>query len=200
MYFVALQRCSDLGNPEATRVFIEELIHLHKGQGFDIHWRDSNQCPSEDQYKTMVGHKTGGLFRLSLRLMQAFSANKTDFVPTVNLLGLFFQIRDDYVNLKSDAYMENKSFCEDLTEGKFSFPIIHSIRNSAGDARLLKILKQKTEEVDIKKYALTLMEKTHSFEYTRKVLEEYHEKVLKSIHDLGGNPQLEAIVESLSKY
>jgi len=200
MYFVALQRCSDLGNPEATKVFIEELIHLHKGQGFDIYWRDTNQCPTEEQYKTMVGHKTGGLFRLALRLMQAFSTNKKDFVPAVNLMGLYFQIRDDYVNLKSDSYMENKSFCEDLTEGKFSFPIIHSVQNASGDTRLLKILKQKTEEVEIKKYALSLMEKTHSFEYTKKVLEEYREQITKSIRDLGGNPQLEAIMEALSKY
>ena len=34
-------------------------------------------------------------------------------------------------------YAENKSFCEDLTEGKFSFPIIHAIRSDPGDPTLL---------------------------------------------------------------
>jgi len=38
-------------------LFAEELINLHKGQGFDIYWRDNNQCPSEDEYKTMVSQK-----------------------------------------------------------------------------------------------------------------------------------------------
>jgi len=199
MYFIALQKCSALGNPHATNVFIEELIHLHKGQGFDIYWRDNNHCPTEEQYKTMVSEKTGGLFRLAVRLMQAFSTNKTDFVPLVNFLGLLFQIRDDYVNLKSEKYMENKSFCEDLTEGKFSFPIIHSIRSTPDDSKLLKILKQKTEEIEIKKYALSIMEKTGSFEYTKKVLLEYYRKVVSIIKQLGGNPNLEAIVEALSK-
>lgn len=33
--------------------------------------------------------------------------------------------------------MVNKSFCEDLTEGKFSFPIIHSIMADPEDSRLI---------------------------------------------------------------
>lgn len=39
-------------------------------------------------------------------------------------------------------YAENKSFCEDLTEGKFSFPIIHAIRSQDGDKQVLRILLQ----------------------------------------------------------
>ncbi|KAK6041996.1 hypothetical protein COOONC_20499 [Cooperia oncophora] len=45
-------------------------------------------------------------------------------------MALFFQIRDDYMNLVSDEMAKQKSFAEDLTEGKFSFPIIHAIRSS----------------------------------------------------------------------
>ena len=40
-------------------------------------------------------------------------------------------MRDDYANLKLDEYANNKSFAEDLTEGKFNFPIIHAIRYSS---------------------------------------------------------------------
>ncbi len=40
--------------------------------------------------------------------------------------------------------MDNKGFCEDITEGKFSFPIIHAIRAGPHDHRLLSILKQRT--------------------------------------------------------
>lgn len=52
----------------------------------------------------------------------------TDYVPLVNLISLLFQIRDDYMNLQSTEYGDNKGFCEDLTEGKFSFPVIHGVR------------------------------------------------------------------------
>lgn len=37
-------------------------------------------------------------------------------------------------------YSENKSYCEDLSEGKFSFPIIHAIKSKADDGQILSIL------------------------------------------------------------
>ena len=82
----------------------------------------------------MFGNKeTGGLFKLAVRLMQIFSGNVDDFDPLIEQLGLFFQIRDDYANLCSKEYADSKSFCEDLTEGKFSFPIIHHIHTKKSD-------------------------------------------------------------------
>jgi geranylgeranyl diphosphate synthase type 3 len=43
--------------------------------------------------------------------------------------------------------MSSKSYCEDLTEGKFSFPILHAITSHPHDQQLLSILKQRTESV-----------------------------------------------------
>lgn len=45
--------------------------------------------------------ETGGLFMLAIRLMQLFSQNKSDFTTLAGILGLYFQIRDDYINLHS---------------------------------------------------------------------------------------------------
>lgn len=44
---------------------------------------------------------------------------KEDLKLLFDIFGFFFQIRDDYVNLYFKEYSENKSFCEDLIEGKF---------------------------------------------------------------------------------
>lgn len=49
----------------------------------------------------MISNKTGGLFRLAIRLMQAVSSVSVDLVPLMDLLGLIFQIQDDYLNLTS---------------------------------------------------------------------------------------------------
>jgi len=101
-----------------------------------------------------------------------------DCVPLVDLLGIIFQIRDDYQNLQSAQYAANKGFGEDITEGKFSFPIIHSIRqnddNSGGrgsnNPQLMNILRQRTEDEDVKRYTIALIEQTGSFAYTREKL------------------------------
>ncbi|SPO30814.1 related to farnesyltranstransferase (al-3) [Ustilago trichophora] len=125
------------GVPKATveRLVVDELINLHRGQGMDLLWRDSLICPTEEEYVEMVNNKTGGLFRIAVKLMlsqspPARTVGFPDLIPVVNLIGLLFQILDDFMNLQSSKYAENKGFAEDLTEGKFSFPIIHSIRAS----------------------------------------------------------------------
>lgn len=65
----------------------------------EIYWRDNFTCPTESEYQQMTIRKTGGLFMLAIRLMQLFSDNKRDFSKLTAILGLYFQIRDDYCNL-----------------------------------------------------------------------------------------------------
>lgn len=72
----------------------EELLCLHRGQGLEILWRDSLQCPTEEEYVRMVnfstfhpfsmiyaaynGSETGGLLRIGIKLMMACSTTNTD--------------------------------------------------------------------------------------------------------------------------
>ncbi|KAI3396585.1 hypothetical protein diail_12036 [Diaporthe ilicicola] len=176
VYFCALEELQKLRSPTCVAVFADELLNLHRGQGMDLFWRDTLTCPSEDEYLEMVGNKTGGLFRLGIKLMQAESGRtedqpRIDCVPLINLIGLIFQIRDDYQNLRSAEYSDNKGLAEDLTEGKFSFPVIHAVRADPADLRLLNILRQRTADEEVKRYAVAHMEAAGSFDYTRAVLE-----------------------------
>lgn len=62
-----------------------------------------------------------------------------------------------------------KGYCDDLTEGKFSFPIIHAIRNSASENNeVLNVLRQRSDVTSLKRQAVAYMDHvTKSFEYTR---------------------------------
>lgn len=95
-------------------------------------------------------------------------------------------------------YADNKGFCEDLTEGKFSFPIIHSIRSDPNSRQLLNILKQKSDSVELKQFALQLLEKTNTFAYCRQFLAVLEKEARKEIESLGGNKTLEKIMNVLS--
>ncbi|XP_013774294.2 geranylgeranyl pyrophosphate synthase-like [Limulus polyphemus] len=179
---------------------LEQLLELHRGQGMEIYWRDNFVCPTEEEYKHMVKRKTGGLFGLAVRLMQLFSDNKSDFTTLTGIMGLYFQIRDDYANLRSKEYTDNKSYCEDLTEGKFSYPIIHAIRSHPEDPQMINIIRQRTRDVEIKKYSVDLMEKFGSFEYTRKTLEELDREARVEVERLGGNPHLIVVLDELKTW
>lgn len=199
VYFLGLEKMLTLEHPEAVQVFTRQLLELHRGQGLDIHWRDNYICPTEQQYRDMVLQKTGGLFGLAVGLMQLFSDWKQDLKPLLDTLGLFFQIRDDYANLWSRDYSENKSFCEDLTEGKFSFVTIHAIWSRPESTQVQKILRQRTENIDVKRYCVDYLEKTGSFAYTRQTLRDLEAEAYRLITGLGGNPQLENLIKHLSE-
>ncbi|KAF6024676.1 GGPS1 [Bugula neritina] len=199
VYFLGLQKLLALGKPGCAEVFTEQLLELHKGQGMDIYWRDSYICPSEEQYKLMVKRKTGGLFGLAIRLMQLFSESQIDLSQVTEFLGLYFQIRDDYANLCSTEYEQNKSYCEDLTEGKFSFPIIYAINSHPKDHQIMNIVRQRTKDADVKKYCVQHMVKLGAFEYTKKVLLELESQLHAEISSLGGNPHLTKLVNELSQ-
>ncbi|WWC61487.1 uncharacterized protein I303_104071 [Kwoniella dejecticola CBS 10117] len=177
----------------------DELLHLHRGQGLDLFWRDTLTCPTEKEYVDMVLGKAGGLLRLAVKLMMAKSESDVDYVPLVNLISVWFQIRDDYMNLQSTEYEANKGYCEDLTEGKFSFPVVHGVRADDSNRQILNVLQKKTTSVSLKKHVVDyLREETKSFAYTKKVIVDLQDQIMVEIRELGGNAPLEKALNSLA--
>ncbi len=114
-------------------------------------------------------------------------------------MGIFYQIRDDYLNLTSEEYMKTRnSFADDLTEGKFSFPITHAILYGNQSARLLDILKMKTLDLDIKKEAVQIIKDSGSLQFTLSELKTYADEIADLISVLGGNARLEKVIQHLS--
>ncbi|KAK7691325.1 hypothetical protein QCA50_004719 [Cerrena zonata] len=185
---------------ELDRVVTSELLNLHRGQGLELLWRDSLQCPTEEEYVKMVNNKTGGVFRIAVKLMMAYATTNADidYVPLVNLIGVHFQIRDDYMNLQSTQYADNKGFAEDLTEGKFSFPIVHGVRSDTLNRQILNVLQKRPTTPTLKKHAIGyLRDHTKSFVYTIKVLASLEKDIRDEVSKLGGNSALETIIDAL---
>ncbi|KAL8931152.1 MAG: hypothetical protein Q9208_000256 [Pyrenodesmia sp. 3 TL-2023] len=181
----AFTEAARLSSPDAIPILCEELQNLYTGQSLDLFWKFHIHCPSEKEYLEMVDGKTGGLFRLILRLMQAESPvlnQARDHGPElenfVTALGRYFQVRDDYQNLASSEYAQQKGFCEDLDEGKLSLPLIHSLQNSSEDekTRIKGIFKTRGPvglSPEVKQYVIKhLSEKTASLTYVRGRLQE----------------------------
>ncbi|KAH7929566.1 terpenoid synthase [Leucogyrophana mollusca] len=185
---------------QLDRIVTDELLSLHRGQGLELLWRDSLRCPTEEEYIAMVNNKTGGLFRIAIKLMMACSTTNSsvDYVPLVNLFGVYFQIRDDYMNLQSTEYTQNKGFAEDLTEGKFSFPIVHGVRADETNRQVLNVLQKRPSTPTLKHHTIAyLRTHTRSFDYTLRVLRTLEAQVRGEIERLGGNQGLEQILDAL---
>ena len=207
-YFLALDKLRHL-EPAVllVSIFAEELLHLHQGQGMDILFRDHVHCPTEQEYLDMVQNKTGGLFRLAVRLMLALSPapsspHEAYLLPLVNALGIHFQLRDDYINLTSTQYADAKGFCEDLTEGKFSYPILIALSSpttlATSKQELEGILRQRTSDMYVKQYAVRLLYALDAFQATRQRILDYEQQCRHLIAQLGGNPSLEHLLDMLA--
>ena len=59
------------------------------------------------------------------------------------------------------------------------------------------ILRQRTVDVELKKYCVTLLEKFGSLKYTRHTLEKLDGDMRAEIAKLGGNPMLEDVLDEL---
>lgn len=187
---------------ECIKIFNDELLNLHRGQSLDLNWRDNLIIPTYEEYLGMVMNKTGGLFRLAIRLMELFADDKytkVSLVPLVNLLGIIYQIRDDYLNLKSNELQNNKGFCEDITEGKFSFPIVYVLSQNPNDKTLVGILKQKTQDEQIKKFAVDYLAEKGAFDYTKHLLATLQTQALQLLLKSGNHVELQAIIVQLAK-
>lgn len=79
---------------------------LFSGQALELYWKFHRQCPSMSDYLVMIDNKTGGFFRLVMRMMATeYSSSVTSddkIAFSITLLGRYYQIRDDYQNLTSD--------------------------------------------------------------------------------------------------
>lgn len=190
----------DAPSKNLEMILTDELLSLHRGQGLDILWRDTLQCPSEEEYISMANGKAGAMLRVGIRLMLACATTNTDvdYVPLVNLFGLFGQIRDDLMNLQSAEYTSKKGFADDLTEGKFSFPVMHAIHADPSNREVLNVLQQRPSTPTLKIHTIDYLKNhTKSFEYTLSVLDTLENQMRCEIRRLGGNPGLEQLIDML---
>ena len=112
----------------------------------------------------------------------------------MTLFSRYFQIRDDYQSLVSaDVPKHSPNFYEDLDEGKFSLPLIHSLQESQskspGSNILLTSLLQQRRTTgkmtsEAKKLILEEFERTGSLEYTRSILQGLFSQLQKEIEGI----------------
>lgn len=181
----ALKQIQMLGDPQCINIIIDQVRDLYVGQTFDIYWTRSGHCPSEKEYLEMVDKKTGGLFQLPAKLLQCLSDDNHDahIEQIISLFGRYFQIRDDYQNLADEDYSRQKGFCEDLDEGKYSFPLIQALNAEATreSFQLEALLHSRRENGGLSREAKELvlqhLREAGSMEYTRRLLEDFRRQI-----------------------
>ncbi|KAF3150375.1 hypothetical protein TWF569_004760 [Orbilia oligospora] len=185
----AMDHIRKLRNPTCMDVFFEEIQNSLIGQSYELEWRESIECPLEDEYLEMVDKKTGGLFRFLTRATTSISqTNKhLDLDHLAVLVGRYFQIRDDLMNLIDNKYTDQKGFCEDLDEGKFSYLVLHAWRSAESEKLHVLFRERKQNKAmtrDAKEQVLDILRTVGSFEYTEKQLSQLEQEIDNEVNKL----------------
>ena len=162
----------------AYKVYAEEMVNIHFGQGMDICWhKGGKQEISEEQYLQMVSFKTGCLARQAGRLAVVLSGGSQELEQKVGRvcesIGIGFQIADDILSLSGEEFQKGKGFGDDITEGKRSLPVIHTLQKASEEdrQRLLEILGMHTRDEALIREAIGIIKKHGSVEYAMGVAE-----------------------------
>jgi geranylgeranyl pyrophosphate synthase len=213
----AAKQVHALSNPALMTVLLEGLDTLFLGQSWELKWRFTSQCPTEEEYFAMVDCKTGAMFHMLIRLMLTLmpgSANQdlsrsTQFDVLGQRLGRWYQIRDDYLNLQEEGdYGKKKGFCEDLDEGKFSYLVVRCCADPVCKDIVTGILHRRDSPeviklpLESKMQILDLMEKAGIIHETWRLilrLQREIEEEISSLEDVLGetNPMLRVLVKLL---
>lgn len=160
----------------AYDIYAQEMLNLGYGQAADIAWHRgmaNADAITEDEYLQMCAYKTGTLARMSARLAALLSGATDEQIEAVGkfaeAIGVAFQIQDDILNITPSGVSEAKGLGEDMTEGKRSLLVIHTLKHAdtKDRERLLEILGAHTSDQELRNEAIGIIRRYGAIEYCR---------------------------------
>ena len=173
------------------------------GQGIEISWIMSGRFDvSESEYFQMINGKTSALIGLSCEVGALLSGSNKKTRALLRTygenIGTAFQIQDDILNLSGDFDKYKKEIGGDITEGKRTLMVVHSISNSSevDRNRLISILKSHTSDKKIIEEAISIIKKTGSVDYARSHAVRLVEDAKKLLTKLGDSQDKQALIST----
>lgn len=158
------------------RILVRDVAHvvreIAEGQQMDMDFENRLDV-SEEEYLKMIKKKTAALFAAASKggAMIAGGTNKQieNMEEYGYLLGMGFQIWDDYLDLSAKEKILGKPVGSDIRNGKCTLMVVHALKRLNGKERkyFLSILGNENASLEAVNSAIALLEKTGSINYAR---------------------------------
>jgi geranylgeranyl diphosphate synthase type I len=156
----------------ALKTVVDSCIKICEGQALDIGFEGKLDV-KEDEYLTMIYKKTAALIAAAAKAGAILGGGTDEQIEALceygRLIGMAFQIQDDYLDVVSDAEDIGKPVGSDIIEGKMTLMVVHALSNASKEDknRLISILQANDE--DLVEDAIGIFNKYGSIEYTRNI-------------------------------
>jgi len=191
-------------------VYIQEMINLSLGQAIDIAWH-KGLVPAdkivEENYLQMCAYKTGTLARMAAKIAAILAGASEDAVEKIGRfaesIGVAFQIQDDILDIAGEDFAKGKGgLGMDITEGKLTLMVIHTLRNAVREDReeMLRIIGMHTRDENLKRRAIEIMKKYGSIEYARMTAARIVEESWREIEKILPPSEAKEKIKMLTEY
>lgn len=188
------------------QIYIDEMINVHFGQTIDIYWHKTKpQNISVEKYLEMTRLKTGALLRMAVRFALVIAKQPKNIekklISFFEVLGNAFQIKDDLLDLEATKGF-GKAFGNDITEGKFSLPVILSLKKASksDQKKLLRILSAQTKDRAQIKQAIQIIKATGSLQKSAQIADKILIKDWQKLEKLLPKNQIKTEIEEIVNY
>ncbi len=159
-----------------------------EGQAIELSWQGNRGWNiSEDDYFSMVEGKTSALIEGSCHVGAFLGGGTEKEIESISefgkAVGTAFQIQDDILNLVGEEEKYKKEIGGDISEGKRTLMVIHSLNNAGEKKRkdLISILCSNTQDKGEILRAIGIIKSTNSIEYAKKIAKQRVEKAKKGL-------------------
>ena len=196
MLIKAYQALEEYKNPlfsKLTKLLNKTALEVCEGQQYDIDFEEKEDI-NQNNYLEMIRLKTAVLIGCALKMGALIADASQDDLEAIyefgELLGIAFQIQDDYLDVYGDSISFGKKIGGDIIENKKTILFHHAMSNCSINEKkeLLKWYGKRTvNEIGNKKIDVvkSIFDKTNAREACMKLVNDYTIKAFNKLSHLG---------------
>ena len=196
VYSKAFQLMASFDNPKIIRELANATNKISEGEVLQLSMKKQSNL-SEEDYFNIIDRKTAELFKVSAVTAGILCKCTKPEIDSLNnfatSLGLAFQIQDDILDYFGQENLTGKKVGKDYEEGKFTLPIILSLKtmNQTNKTKLLSLFETRK----IKDFAeiLALMESEKILEQLQTIFTRYSNECINELKKLPHNQYRDAL-------
>ena len=186
-------------NNQALATVADACVKICEGQASDMGFEDRFDV-TEEEYMEMIFKKTGALIAAATKAGAIVGGASPEVIDAMyeygRLIGLAFQIQDDYLDLASDEETLGKPIGSDIAKGKMTIIAIKGLESAGEDSeKLLKILKdENNSQADID-LAIEILYECGAIEYARNLALESVDNAKEVLEILPDSSSKQALID-----
>jgi len=174
-----------------AQIFSKTALEVCEGQQYDVDFEVRNDV-TEAEYLKMIEYKTavlvGAAMKMGALVADASEVDVEKIYDFGRLLGIAFQLQDDYLDAFGDPETFGKQVGGDIIENKITFLYLKAIENGSTDDRekLVAMFANKNGVDNTTKivFAKEVFERSGASELTKKAIKNYTEQALEVLDSI----------------